>query len=196
LILQTQNFRKDLPSNTPSNPTRIGTNKTVASESFKKLQISDIAHLRQVCHNSKFGIFWVISIERNVCRCTCIGIASQRSLQNSPLESSCVIVALTENYSTSKPLKVSPEKLHILSCDTAVVVTVVVVTLLWLWHCCGCDTAVMVTLLWLWHCCGCDTAVVVTLLWLWHCCHKWAIWGYKIFITDHQHNYLLHFARE
>jgi len=31
-------------------------------------------------------------------------------LQNSPLESSCVVVALVENYSTSKPLKVSPEK--------------------------------------------------------------------------------------
>jgi hypothetical protein len=41
-------------------------------------------------------------------------------LQNSPLESSCVIVALIENYSTSKPLKVSLEKSHILSCDTVV----------------------------------------------------------------------------
>jgi hypothetical protein len=41
-------------------------------------------------------------------------------LQNSPLESSCVVVALTENYSTSKPLNVSPEKSHILSCDTVV----------------------------------------------------------------------------
>jgi len=40
-------------------------------------------------------------------------------LQNSPLESSCVVVALIENYSTSKPLKVSPEKnSHILSCDS------------------------------------------------------------------------------
>jgi len=29
-----------------------------------------IAHLRQECHNSKFGIFWLIGIERNVCRCT------------------------------------------------------------------------------------------------------------------------------
>ena len=35
-------------------------------------------------------------------------------------ESSCVIVALTENYSTSKPLKSSPEKSQILSCDTVV----------------------------------------------------------------------------
>jgi hypothetical protein len=43
---------------------------------------------------------------------------SKCSLQNSPLDSSCVIVALIENYSTSKPLKVSPEKSHILSCDT------------------------------------------------------------------------------
>jgi hypothetical protein len=37
-----------------------------------------------------------------------------------PLESSRVVVALVENDSTSKPLKVSPEKLQILSCDTVV----------------------------------------------------------------------------
>jgi hypothetical protein len=41
-------------------------------------------------------------------------------VQNSPLESSCVIVTVIENYSTSKPLKSSPEKSHILSCDTLV----------------------------------------------------------------------------
>jgi hypothetical protein len=41
-------------------------------------------------------------------------------LQNSPLESGCVVVALKENYSTSKPLNVSPEKSQILSCDTVV----------------------------------------------------------------------------
>jgi len=40
-------------------------------------------------------------------------------LQNSPLESSCVVVALIENYSTSKPLKAS-EKSQILSCDPVV----------------------------------------------------------------------------
>jgi hypothetical protein len=33
-------------------------------------------------------------------------------LQNSPLDSSCVAVALIENYSTSKTLKVSPKKNH------------------------------------------------------------------------------------
>jgi len=42
-------------------------------------------------------------------------------LQNWPLESSCVEVALIENYSTSKLLKVSPEKNH----------TFQVVALLW-----------------------------------------------------------------
>ena len=42
-------------------------------------------------------------------------------MQNSPLESSCVAVALVENYSTSKPLKVSPEKSVIFSRDTVVV---------------------------------------------------------------------------
>jgi len=36
------------------------------------------------------------------------------------MESSCVVVALIENNSTSKPLKVSPEKSQILSCDTFV----------------------------------------------------------------------------
>jgi hypothetical protein len=42
----------------------------------------------------------------------------QQSLQNSPLESSCVVVALVENYNTSNRLKVSLEKSQILSCDT------------------------------------------------------------------------------
>jgi hypothetical protein len=48
------------------------------------------------------------------------GIVSLRSLKNSPLESSCVVVALTENYSISKPLQVSTEKSHILSCGNVV----------------------------------------------------------------------------
>jgi len=48
------------------------------------------------------------------------GIVQQRSLQNSPLESSCVVVAIIENYSTSKPLKDYPENSQILSCDTVV----------------------------------------------------------------------------
>jgi hypothetical protein len=41
-------------------------------------------------------------------------------LQNSPLESSCVVVALIEKCSTSKALEVSPEKSHILSGDTLI----------------------------------------------------------------------------
>jgi hypothetical protein len=44
-------------------------------------------------------------------------------LQNWPLESGCVVVALKENYSTSKSLNDSPEISQILSCDTVVVVT-------------------------------------------------------------------------
>jgi len=36
------------------------------------------------------------------------------------LESRCVFVALIENYSTSKPLKASPEKSEILIYDTLV----------------------------------------------------------------------------
>jgi hypothetical protein len=46
------------------------------------------------------------------------GIVLKHGLRNSPLESSSFIIALIENYSTSKPLKVCPEKLQILSCDT------------------------------------------------------------------------------
>jgi hypothetical protein len=41
-------------------------------------------------------------------------------LQNLPLESRCVVVAFTENYSNSNPLKFSPKKSQILSCDTVV----------------------------------------------------------------------------
>ena len=69
----------------------------------------------------KIWHFWVIGIERNVCRCTFnrYSVITQ-FLQNSPLESSCVIVALIENYSTSKPLRASPEKSQILSRDTVV----------------------------------------------------------------------------
>jgi len=49
------------------------------------------------------------------------GTVSYRISQNLLLDSSCVVVALTENYSASNPLKVSPEKSHILNCDTVVV---------------------------------------------------------------------------
>jgi hypothetical protein len=41
-------------------------------------------------------------------------------LQNSTLGSSYVVVAPIENYNTTKPLNVSPEKSQILSCDTVV----------------------------------------------------------------------------
>jgi hypothetical protein len=60
----------------------------------------------------KIWHFWVIGIERNVCRCTfsSYGVIT--------LESNCVVVALIENYSTSKPLKVFFWKITILSCDT------------------------------------------------------------------------------
>jgi hypothetical protein len=53
-------------------------------------------------------------------------------LKNTPLESSCVVVALIENYSTSKPLKVSPEKSQIFSCDTLVADELFMLQLLWL----------------------------------------------------------------
>jgi len=78
------------------------------------------AHLRQECHNSKFGIFELLVKKETFGNALLTGIVSQRSLQNSPLESSCVVVALIENYSTSNPLKASPEKSQILSCNTVV----------------------------------------------------------------------------
>jgi hypothetical protein len=79
-----------------------------------------IANLQHECHNSKFGIFELLVWKETFADAMLTGIVSQRSLQNSPLESSCVIIELVEKYSTSKPLKVSPEKSHNLSCDTVV----------------------------------------------------------------------------
>jgi hypothetical protein len=76
--------------------------------------------LRQDCRSSKFGIFELLVWKETFSDALLTGIVSYRSLQNPPLESSCVVVALIENYSTSKPLKVSPEKSQILSCDTVV----------------------------------------------------------------------------
>jgi hypothetical protein len=63
-----------------------------------------IAHLGQKCHNSKFGIFELSVQKETFADALVTGILSQRSLQNSPLESSCVVVALIEN---SKPLNIS-----------------------------------------------------------------------------------------
>jgi hypothetical protein len=62
-----------------------------------------IAHLRQDCHTSKFGIFELLVWKETFADALLTGTVSQRSLQNSPLESSCVVTALVENYSTSKP---------------------------------------------------------------------------------------------
>jgi hypothetical protein len=64
--------------------------------------------------------FWIIGIERNVCRCTfnrCSVITQFAKLAAG--EQLCRR-ALVENYSTSKPLEVSPKKSHILSCDSVI----------------------------------------------------------------------------
>jgi len=45
-------------------------NKMGDFEGDRRFKDQHFAHLRQECHNSKFGIFWVIGIERNFCRCT------------------------------------------------------------------------------------------------------------------------------
>jgi hypothetical protein len=79
--------------------------------------------MRQECHNSKFRVFEFLVWKEMFADALLTGIVSERSPQNSPLDSSCVVIALTEKYSTSKPSKVSPEKSQILSCDTVVVVT-------------------------------------------------------------------------
>ena len=67
---------------------------------IEKLQCH-ITHLRQECHNSKFGIFELLVWKETFEDELLTGIVSWRSFQNSPLESSCVVVALIENYSTS-----------------------------------------------------------------------------------------------
>ena len=56
----------------------------------------------------KIWHFWVIRIERNVCRCTFnrYSVITQFA-KLSPLESGCVIAALIENYNISKSLRVS-----------------------------------------------------------------------------------------
>jgi hypothetical protein len=82
--------------------------------------LTNIAHLRQECHNSKFGIFELLLEKETSADSLLTGRVSKRSLQNSSLESSCVVVALIKNYSTLKPLNDSPEKSQILSCDTVV----------------------------------------------------------------------------
>jgi len=61
----------------------------------------NIAHLRQECHNSKFGTSELLLWEETSAAALLTGIVSSRILQNSPLEKGCVIVALIENYSTS-----------------------------------------------------------------------------------------------
>jgi len=137
----------------------------------------------------KIWYFWVINIERNVCRCT---------FNRYNVITQFVMLATGEQlcrrcthrkYSTSKHLK-SLLKNHTFRvvtlllwrccCDT-VVMTLVVTQFLWrcfydavvltrlLWRCC-CDTVVMilvVTLL-LWRC-FCDALVVTLLLWRCFC---------------------------
>jgi len=82
--------------------------------------VCHIAHLQQECHNSKLGIFELLVQKETFADALLTGIVSQRSLQNWLLESSCVVVALIEKYSTSKPLNVSLEKSQILRCNTVV----------------------------------------------------------------------------
>jgi hypothetical protein len=67
-----------------------------------------------------FGIFELLVQKGTFADALLTGIVSYRSLQNSPLARSLVVVALIENYSTSKPLKFSHEKSQILICDTVV----------------------------------------------------------------------------
>jgi hypothetical protein len=64
-----------------------------------------IIHLRRECHNSKFGIYELLVWKETLADALLTGIVSWRSSQNSLLESSCVVVALIGNYSTTKPFK-------------------------------------------------------------------------------------------
>jgi len=73
--------------------------------------------LQQECQNTTFGIFELLVKKETFAEALLKGLMQQHSLQNSPLESRCVVVALIENYSFSKSLKVYIKKSQILSCD-------------------------------------------------------------------------------
>ena len=68
----------------------------------------------------KIWHFWVIGIERNVCRCTFNRYSVITQFAKLAAGEQFVVVALVKNYGTSKPLRASPEKSRILSCDTVV----------------------------------------------------------------------------
>jgi hypothetical protein len=61
---------QETPSDIPSHPRRRGTNKMVASESFKKVANFRYRSLVTRVSQLKIWHFWVIGIERHVCRCT------------------------------------------------------------------------------------------------------------------------------
>ena len=64
-------------------------------------------HISPICDKGfttqSFGIFELSVQKETFTDAFLTGIVSKHSLQNSPLESSCVVVAPTENYSNSKP---------------------------------------------------------------------------------------------
>ena len=64
--------------------------------------------------------FWVIGIERNVCRCTFNRYSVITQFAKLAAGEQLCRRCTRRNYSTSKPLKVSPEKSQILNCDTVV----------------------------------------------------------------------------
>jgi hypothetical protein len=79
-----------------------------------------IAHLRQDCHNSKFRIFELFVEKETFVDVLLTGIVSKRSLLNSPLESSCVVLALIAKLQHFKTFKSLSWK----------------ITHFVLWHCC------------------------------------------------------------
>ena len=64
--------------------------------------------------------FWVIGIERNVCRCTFNRYSAITQYEKLAAGEQLCRRWTHRKFSTSKPLKVSPEKSHVLSCDTVV----------------------------------------------------------------------------
>jgi hypothetical protein len=59
-------------------------------------------------------------MERNVCRCTFDRSSVITQFAKLAVGGRCVVVALIENYNTSKSSNFSPEKSQILSCHTFV----------------------------------------------------------------------------
>jgi len=77
-----------------------------------------IAPLEEHCHNSKFGIFELLVYKETLADCTFNRYSVITQFAKLAAGEQLCRRCTHRNYSTSKPLKVSPKKSQILSCDT------------------------------------------------------------------------------